>query len=361
MAGRFPNPLSLRRFLLGLGCWLTAHAPLGAGGGMGAALDAAAPLDETALEQLIAQPPCAPVCPEGYYATPRRPVAAHRPRANGCGPQSTPHDELGSGGRYQIKEPFGLIGCCNAHDLCFSTCGMAFDECEERFERCMDGVCSAGTSAATTTCRAHAARFSSLTREFGCSFHRSSVHGGEGWDPLCECTPTDQVAASMSGWLAEFHQEYGDGSERPPVPMLDPAENRMLVWNLTVRYAEKYVQWVEMLEHSEMVVLDHGHVPHADTAARTQKNDGDETAPDQTRLKPDTEPGAPPNSRREGNWYPDKQARRKAFPNHWGAPPNMQTKDLRPLPGGYGSGSSTLSSWIKQKLREDERAKGGEG
>ena len=359
MAERCPNPPLGPRLLLGLGYWLTVHAPLGAAGGMGAALDAAAPVDETALKQLIAQPACAPVCPEGYFATPRRPVAAHRPRANGCGPQSTPHPELGSQGRYQIKEPFGLIGCCNAHDLCFSTCGMAFDECEERFERCMEGVCSTGTSEAvarTTDCRAHAARFSSLTREFGCSFHRSSVHGGEGSDPLCECTPTDQVATSMSKWLAEFHQEYGDGSEPPPVPMLDPAANGMLLWNLTVRYSERYVEWVEVLEHSEMVVYDHD---HAHAAARPQKIDDDEATLYQARPQPELYP--PPSSRHERSRNPEKQARPKTFPKHWGAPPSTQTKDIRPLPGGYGSGSSTLSNWINQKLREDERAKRGEG
>ena len=33
----------------------------------------------------------------------------------------------------------------------------------------------------------------------------------------------------------------------------------------------------------------------------------------------------------------------KQFPEHWGAPPRVQTRDLRPLPGGYGRGSSVLA------------------
>jgi len=41
------------------------------------------------------------------------------------------------------------------------------------------------------------------------------------------------------------------------------------------------------------------------------------------------------------------------FPEHWGEPPKMQTRDIRPLPGGYGMGSSTLASWIKAKMAED--------
>ena len=36
----------------------------------------------------------------------------------------------------------------------------------------------------------------------------------------------------------------------------------------------------------------------------------------------------------------------KPFPANWGKPPEIQTKDYRPLPYGYGHGSSTLYHWI---------------
>ena len=36
----------------------------------------------------------------------------------------------------------------------------------------------------------------------------------------------------------------------------------------------------------------------------------------------------------------------KAFPRSWGKPPEMGTKDYRPLPYCYGYGSSTLYHWI---------------
>lgn len=45
----------------------------------------------------------------------------------------------------------------------------------------------------------------------------------------------------------------------------------------------------------------------------------------------------------------------KRFPAHWGDPPRLQTKDLRPLPGGYGRGSSTLARWIQQNLDRDAK------
>ena len=43
----------------------------------------------------------------------------------------------------------------------------------------------------------------------------------------------------------------------------------------------------------------------------------------------------------------------RTFPESWGPPPERQTKDLRPLPGGYGQGSGTLARWIKDKMRQD--------
>lgn len=44
---------------------------------------------------------------------------------------------------------------------------------------------------------------------------------------------------------------------------------------------------------------------------------------------------------------------RPPFPEHWGEPPRIQTRDLRPLPGGYGQGSSTLARWIQENLDRD--------
>lgn len=47
----------------------------------------------------------------------------------------------------------------------------------------------------------------------------------------------------------------------------------------------------------------------------------------------------------------------KPFPPHWGNPPAIQTMDHRPLPGGFGFGSSTLAHWITGKLAEDQAAR----
>lgn len=43
----------------------------------------------------------------------------------------------------------------------------------------------------------------------------------------------------------------------------------------------------------------------------------------------------------------------KSFPEHWGEPPQIQTGDIRPLPGGYGEGRSSVANWIQQNLDQD--------
>ena len=43
----------------------------------------------------------------------------------------------------------------------------------------------------------------------------------------------------------------------------------------------------------------------------------------------------------------------RPFPPHWGKPPLAQTKDPRPLPGDFGTGSSTLAHWVERNIKAD--------
>tara|TARA_R100000808_G_scaffold1950_1_gene8247 strand:+ start:43604 stop:43864 length:261 start_codon:yes stop_codon:yes gene_type:complete len=43
----------------------------------------------------------------------------------------------------------------------------------------------------------------------------------------------------------------------------------------------------------------------------------------------------------------------KPFPTRWGSPPEIETKDYRLLPYGYGHGSSTLHNWIIENKKKD--------
>ena len=70
--------------------------------------------------------------------------------------------------------------------------------------------------------------------------------------------------------------------------------------------------------------------------------------------------GATGDASEKGARKAHKAPNGKAYPAHWGAPPRIQTRDLRPLPGGYGRGSSTLARWIQKNLDRDARRKGSE-
>ena len=42
------------------------------------------------------------------------------------------------------------------------------------------------------------------------------------------------------------------------------------------------------------------------------------------------------------------------YPPHWGNAPTFESGDLTILPGGYGYGSSTLGRWIQQNMWRDQ-------
>lgn len=49
------------------------------------------------------------------------------------------------------------------------------------------------------------------------------------------------------------------------------------------------------------------------------------------------------------------------YPAHWGQPPQVQTRDLRELPAGFGQGSSTLARWIQEHIDADAKTMHGRG
>ena len=50
-----------------------------------------------------------------------------------------------------------------------------------------------------------------------------------------------------------------------------------------------------------------------------------------------------------------QQTYRGKYPAHWGEKPQVQTRDLRELPAGFGQGSSTLAKWIQEHIDEDTK------
>ena len=52
-------------------------------------------------------------------------------------------------------------------------------------------------------------------------------------------------------------------------------------------------------------------------------------------------------------------AERPTFPKTWGEEPTIGTMDYRVLPGGYGHGSSTLATWIEERMKDDQKQRRG--
>ncbi|XP_065204957.1 group XIIA secretory phospholipase A2 [Planococcus citri] len=70
-------------------------------------------------------------CPNGVKP---RPNIYHDPIGNGCGVAG-----------FQIPSyvpTYKLEKCCDDHDICYGTCGKDKDKCDEKFKKCLYGICS---------------------------------------------------------------------------------------------------------------------------------------------------------------------------------------------------------------------------
>lgn len=88
----------------------------------------------------------------------------------------------------------------------------------------------------------------------------------------------------------------------------------------------------------------------------TKKEDGRPTGlGPATRVQSGTLPDAfPMVAASVANTSAETKSTPQQYPEHWGQPPQIQTRDLVPLPGGYGRGSSTLAKWIEKNLAKDQ-------
>ena len=59
-----------------------------------------------------------------------------RRQANGCGPGYFNID-----GDLRLVGEGSLISCCNAHDLCYDTCGRTQASCDNDFRVCLNNTC----------------------------------------------------------------------------------------------------------------------------------------------------------------------------------------------------------------------------
>jgi secretory phospholipase A2 len=99
--------------------------------------------------------PSLEACPD------RKPKPNHRPSANGCGPEK---------GVKVPDRPLFLANfkpACDFHDICYETCNVSKDACDEAFRRKMVQACVAETFVTQNLCVSIAQTYYEFVRDFG--------------------------------------------------------------------------------------------------------------------------------------------------------------------------------------------------
>lgn len=143
--------------------------------------------------------------------------------ANGCGPQGI-----------RIDASWGLLKCCNGHDLCFGVCGTSFKFCESRFKKCMEDVCRESTD--PRACNQEANSFSGMTGLFGGGMHASAQ------SKACKCYETEAEAASAHHkYLKEFYsrrnlEECKTDAQVDAILSKNKGKEGTMYFNLVLKY-----------------------------------------------------------------------------------------------------------------------------
>uniref|UniRef100_A0A1B6C5G7 Uncharacterized protein n=1 Tax=Clastoptera arizonana TaxID=38151 RepID=A0A1B6C5G7_9HEMI len=108
---------------------------------------------------------CVYLCPNGF-----KPVRNkfYKPQSNGCGVNG-----------FKIElDPLPskpMTKCCNAHDICYGTCGSSKDTCDMEFKQCLYNICdNLGTVGNSLGCKTAAKMLYSGTNVLGCTFYKDA-------------------------------------------------------------------------------------------------------------------------------------------------------------------------------------------
>ncbi|XP_015586001.1 group XIIA secretory phospholipase A2 [Cephus cinctus] len=110
---------------------------------------------------------CVFQCPSG--ATPKQ-NWNHKPQSNGCG-------TLGLEINQEYLPLSEMTQCCDAHDICYDTCGSDKEKCDIAFKRCLYKYCDSYEntgSAVANTCKAAAKMLFTGTIALGCKSYLDS-------------------------------------------------------------------------------------------------------------------------------------------------------------------------------------------
>eukprot|EP01095_Lingulamoeba_sp_RSL-Kostka_P017976 TRINITY_DN9653_c0_g1_i1.p1 TRINITY_DN9653_c0_g1~~TRINITY_DN9653_c0_g1_i1.p1 ORF type:complete len:152 (+),score=35.65 TRINITY_DN9653_c0_g1_i1:88-543(+) len=100
----------------------------------------------------------------------------HVPSYNGCG-----------AGAFKIETNDDITNCCNEHDICYDTCFNTKKDCDEKFSKCLNGVCeSYGPGEDQQRCYTAAIALD-FGVSMGCSFYKKSQSNA------CDCIEKNEL------------------------------------------------------------------------------------------------------------------------------------------------------------------------
>jgi hypothetical protein len=171
------------------------------------------------------------VCPKGQTPVPRLIEDFQEPiSVNGCGREGM-----------RMPDDFGLEPCCNAHDLCYQSCGASFRMCEKKFDRCMRAVCSALEGGGQAgSCIETAEMYSGLTKMMGRAVWIESQQN------VCTCEKDPESAKQHhEAFLQDFYGRYAPERTEGTSRLLGKHRGRegLLYMRLGERYKDKYVRF----------------------------------------------------------------------------------------------------------------------
>jgi len=149
--------------------------------------------------------------------------------ANGCGPKGL-----------RMDEKFGLVTCCNRHDVCYWLCSTEHSFCEKQFKRCMKTVCKKNGDK-RQECQQQADQFSVMTKSFGLSMHAT------GQKDQCDCLPSRDAALERhKAFLMQFYEAVNASAatEENVNRALATYKNREgeMYYNMALKYWQHFVK-----------------------------------------------------------------------------------------------------------------------
>ncbi|KAK7507640.1 hypothetical protein BaRGS_00001575 [Batillaria attramentaria] len=121
---------------------------------------------DTIFEYIGDQDGCKYTCPGGMQPKERK---RHVPSSNGCG----------SFGLKLDVQHFPVIErCCDEHDVCYDTCNLTKEHCDDRFRDCLNDICKGIKKYVSTDiydgCKSTADLMYAGTMALGCKPYRDS-------------------------------------------------------------------------------------------------------------------------------------------------------------------------------------------